>query len=429
MKKILSSLMILTLVVLFAASYVISSKAEGIFKAQIDQLNKDYPGVLQVEVLDYQRGLLVSEVRTNVILKQDVLPLQHQIRHFPWKVRIMTGIAGDSPLAAELAGLLPLEKLQLQTDVGLDGSSKTEFALAKLDVSDQQTNLLLEGFSFDCTLDGELNNAQLQLQLDNLAITEAGAADFALSDFQIHSQLSDLQGLPLGSSLLQFGRLSLNPEQESGFKLDNFSYQVSSELSGEQIIAQLKLHLATLELAGERFDEGLLQLRSNGISAPAARQMLIDVRQFQAQAIEQQSDPLLLQLQLLEIYAKLFQDGLTFTLDDLLLKTDGGGMAGKGKITLQGLNLAGQPLPFEQLDGAFQLDIDRPLFNAGFRLFSKLQSSGREINPAVLNEQAEQVAGGLIQKGILTRQDDGGYRLELSLSQDAVRLNGRPVNL
>ena len=104
-------------------------------------------------------------------------------------------------------------------------------------------------------------------------------------------------------------------------------------------------------------------------------------------------------------------------------------MQGQGSVTVQELDFSGASmLALDKLGGQFQLDIDRSLFNAGFRMFDNLQRQGEKSNPAVLNEQAEQVAGGLIQKGIFTRRD-GGYQFKISIEQGQAELNGHPFRL
>ena len=48
---------------------------------------------------------------------------------------------------------------------------------------------------------------------------------------------------------------------------------------------------------------------------------------------------------------------------------------------------------------------------------------------ALLAEQAEQIAGGLVQKGILTRQDGDKFRVDFSWAGGQGILNGEPLQL
>ena len=78
----------------------------------------------------------------------------------------------------------------------------------------------------------------------------------------------------------------------------------------------------------------------------------------------------------------------------------------------------------------FQLEIDRGAFIIGYRLLNDLQSAqGQYQNRAVLAEQAEQIAGGLVQKGIFTRQDGDKFRVDFSWAGGQGILNGEPLQL
>ena len=74
---------------------------------------------------------------------------------------------------------------------------------------------------------------------------------------------------------------------------------------------------------------------------------------------------------------------------------------------------------------AGHLEFNRPLFAAGYRFYDKFRT-GKNENIAVLNEQAEQLAGGLVQKGILTRES-GNLSLNFLFSHGQKTLNGKPL--
>ena len=110
----------------------------------------------------------------------------------------------------------------------------------------------------------------------------------------------------------------------------------------------------------------------------------------------------------------------------LALRSGDGVMQGQGRFELPVTPVSGLQA-FSAIQGRFQLDIDRSFFATGFRLLDKLQNEGKTaLNRAVLAEQAEQLAGGLLQKGLLARHPDGGYRIDFSLEQGQGSLNGKP---
>lgn len=421
MRKIFSGLMILTLVVLFVATYLCSQKTEEVFKAQVDELNSYYGGILQVELLDYRRGLLVSEVKTRLSLSQQVLPLQHQIRHFPWKVRVLTQVAAYS----ESVDMLALEQLKLQTDVSLKGDSQSRLVLPELNFSDGKLNLQLQGLRFGCRLDGHLSEGQIDVQLGGLTFAEPGGAQFVLGGVSLQSKFVDMQGLPLGGGVVQVERFAWQADGQADFELKDLRYTADSRLEQEMYASGFDLQLGALKLGGETFTDGQLQLQVAGLDGATIRQVQASARQLQAELIGQQVDPLILQLQLLGLYSQLLEKGLTFSLSHLELRTTDGLLQGNGRLALQGFDLSGGNLAaFEQLSARFQLDLDQPVFAAGFRAWDFFQHPESKRNAAVQDELAGQLAGGLVQKGILVRKD-GGYRLDFSVDRGEAKLNGK----
>jgi uncharacterized protein YdgA (DUF945 family) len=320
--------------------------------------------------------------------------------------------------------------LQLQTDINLDGASQSQLSLPEVTFSDDKSQLQLYGLRFTFSLDGQLSDGQMSFQLDSLKLSETGDAEVTIADVALSSQFTDLQGVPRGDGEFRVGTFALKQQQNPGFELNDLRYSASSTLDDNQLTSGLDLQLATLKLGGEIFTNGRAQLKVRGIDVAAVREMQTSARQLQAELHGQQVDPVILQLQMLELYSRLFQAGLEVSLQQLSLQSDGGTLQGQGMVNAQGLNLAGgNPLAFDKFDGQFQLDIDQALFNAGFRSLDNLQRHGQTSNSAVQNEQAEQLAGGLLQKGIFSRRKDGGYRLELSIEQGQAELNGNPIQL
>ena len=423
MKKILSGVMILILVLLFVATYVCSSRTETVFKAEIERLNQNYPGLLQLELIDYQRGFLVSEAKTRLELRGESLLLLHQLRHFPWMVRVNSWIdaaaSTDDPVERRL-----LEQLQLQTDVSLDGAADSRFELPQLTISEGETELQLQGFCFSTQLETGLNAGTIDFRLQQLTVTEAGAGTLQLVGMQLQSDFRDLQGLPLGRGMLQLEQLTLTPGAGDPFALQGVNYQVATEQAADSLSSRVELQLADLQLGGEHFHDGRLVLNLAGVNVEVARRLQQEVQQLQRDYSRQPTDPLLLQLQLVGLYSQLLSEGVSLSLEQLSLQGDPGELQGEGRFELTQAAGAGGLQSLNGLQGQLQLQLDQDFFSSGFRLVDALQRQGRKTNRAVLNEQAEQLAGALVQKGILVRQA-GGYRLDFSVAQGQALLNGQ----
>ncbi|SHJ39566.1 Uncharacterized conserved protein YdgA, DUF945 family [Malonomonas rubra DSM 5091] len=412
MRKVVSALLILTLILLFAATYVCSSKTETVFAEQVAEINQLYPGLIKLELSDYQRGFLLSTARTRVDLRGEQLELSHQIRHLPWKVQIYTSFSEGSELA---------ERPQLQTDVSLQGAVESRLGLPLLAVAADDTEVRLEGLQFSCRLQPGLTDGDVSLQLTELTLIERGNGELHLGDLDLQSTISDQQGLMIGAGKMSLGSLQVQAEEQS-FALEGVRYTVENTLQGEAVAGAFELSLDRLQLADEEFNNGRLRMRIAGLDAETLREMQQSARDLQQQFASGQSDPLMLQLQLFALYGQLFQQGLILSIEQLELQSDEGAATGKGEFALAQGDVSGL-MAFEQLNGDFQLQLDQTFFSAGFRMLDRLQSSVVR-NRAVLNEQAEQLAGAFVQKGIL-QQTDSGYRLDFAVRQGQPLLNGQ----
>ena len=184
-------------------------------------------------------------------------------------------------------------------------------------------------------------------------------------------------------------------------------------------------------MLNEQFSNAELKLAISGIDSAAVRNIQETLIQLQGDLIGQQVDPMVLQFQMIGLYSQLFREGIDLNLERLALQTADGGLTGVGSLHLEQLNLAGPgSLGFDMLKANFQLDLDHATFAALFRLIDSLQRKDlAPVNRAVLTEQAEQLAGAFVQKGLLSRRQDGGYRSELVVDEGKAELNGNPFKL
>lgn len=425
MRKIIASLLIIPLLLLLGVGYYNSIKTEAAYRAQLEQLNRNYPGLLQLQLVDYQRGLLVSKAQLSLqIQNQQPLVLTQQLRQLPWGLTITTRLADASPLALELAERLPLADLQLVSEIALSGASKTSFALPVADFELEDGRMSFKDLRFSCQLDGQLSNAVLSLQLGQLELQDQQSR-ILLSGFDFNSQFTENQGLPLGDGELTLARFSGNAAAQPAFDLKGLRYQVATRLDGDKLSTALLLSVAELALLHEKFTAAELKLTLTGLKAATLREIQRSAKQLQADLLAGQVEPFLLQLQLFSLYAQLLQDGLSLKLERLALQAETGSLHAQGGVSLVGSG----PLSFDRLKADLLLELDAGAFAALFRLFDSLQRQGQPAeNRAVLTEQAEQLAEAFIQKGLLSRSA-GGYRSELKIEQGAAVLNGSPFKL
>ncbi|MBE9486652.1 MAG: DUF945 family protein [Chloroflexi bacterium] len=426
MRKLMTVLMLLILAGLFASTYVCSLKTEENFANQVARFNRSYPGVLHVTVDDYQRGLLVSKVQTSLSLPgRDLLELQHRIRHFPWGIKIWTGISKNSRFAT----FLPVKEFLLETDIGLNGIADSRFEMPELTLHHDQEELQLTGLSLRGRFDSEEHSGDLKLKFESLKVVENDKVRIDLVGVNFTSVFREQQGIPLGEGRLQLEHLQVQSAEQGGFGLNGLQSVVSTLLENGEFSSALDLKIAELTCAEEEFSAGRLQIKLSGIAVATLRDLQERVKQLQTDLLSRKKDSLSVQLQLLGIYSELFKEELSIELEQLVVQTAGGELSGQGKLALQELPSSGSAGVFERLSGELQLKITKAAFAAGFRLFDKLQRKGRSVvNAAVLNEQAEQLAGALMQKGIFTRTTADAYQLDFTFERGQLLLNGQELN-
>lgn len=432
MKKILSILMVLTIVTLFSLTWYFSHKTEQIFTDQITTINQASPELVNIELIDYQRKLFASKAETAVSINGGKeVRLNHQMRHFVWGVEMITTLSPDSALAKNVVINTPHEPLQLTTDFSLLGASKSRFILPQFQIEDESGNLKITGFSAGWDLSSDLTMGNFVCFLDNLQLQLADQGELNLANLKISTQITDVQEVPLGNGTLQLEKLQLIGDEKPAIEFKNLQYRGETDLIQGLFSSTAELSFPQLILAGETLSDGKIKLTLSGIDAELLRALQQTAGKLQQQALDQQSNSLELQLQLFGLYSELLSSGMTLTLEEFSLNTANGGVSGTGALTLLKESVAGSSLfSLEDIKANFQLEIDHGAFVTGYQLFDNLQSSeGHYQNQTVLAEQAEQISGGLIQKGIFTRQDGDKFHMDFSLVDGKGRLNGKSFQL
>lgn len=427
MKKILSILMALTIVVLFTLTWYCSRKTEQLFTEQITAINQASPELVNVELINYQRKLFSSKAETAVSISgEEEIRLNHQIRHFIWGVKMATTLASDSALAKNIATQIPLDQLQLTTDFSLLGASKSRFILPQFQFEDESGSLEITGFSIGWDLSSDLTMGNFICLLDTLRFQQTDQSGFNLENLEISTQITDVREIPLGDGKLQLEKLQLIKQGAPSIEFQDIQYLGKTNLSQEIFSSTADLHISQLLMAGETLSNGQLKLTLSGIEAELLRSIQQTAEQLQQQALNQQSSPLELQLQLLGFYSELLNSGITLTLEELSLNTESGGVSGTGELALlKDATAESSFFSLENIVGSFQLEMDQGTFVTGYRLFNNLQSTGDKYqNPAVLAEQAEQIIGGLVQKGIFVREGEDKFRIDISWAEGQGKLNG-----
>ena len=389
LKKVLTTLMILIILVLFALTWYSSRRTEQLFIAQIETINNSYPHLIQIHLENYQRHLFVSQARTKISTARQELTLNHQIRHFLWGMTITSSLAEDSGLAIQLAEKIPIAQLTLVSDINFKGTvkSRLEFPGESLSAADG---------SF------ELSGLKFNWQPDEVSISP---------NFELK-----LKKLVLG-------------QNQRAIRLADLTFRASSYLENETYSNTGALHISRLDLAGEQLHNGRITLKLSGLRQKSLQELAVQLQRMvtSGQAASPQT-----QFDLLALYAEILKSGLTLKLEELLLESARGKLIGTGLLILQPTDDFLEALvSMSNINAGFQLALNRDIFKTGYRLVNNFpdDSGGFHQPPAVLDEKAEQLIEKLIAQGIFTKQQETGrFGIDFSFSGGEASLNGRVVN-
>ena len=389
LKKVLTTLMVLIILVLFALTWYSSRKTEQLFIAQIETINNSYPQLIQIQLENYQRHLFVSQARTKISTARQELTLNHQIRHFIWGMTITSSLAENSGLAAQFAEKIPVAQLTLVSDINFKGTVKS----------------------------------RLEFPGESLRATDGS---FAISGLTLNWQPAEPSISP--NFELKVKKLVLGQTQRA-ISLEDMAFSASSYLENETYSHADALHISRLDLAGEELRNGLITLKLSGLHQESLQDLAV---QLQRMVTSEQTVSPQTQFDLLALYAEILKSGLTLKLEELQLESATGKLIGTGFLILQPTDdILGALVSMSNINAGFQLALNRDIFKTGYRLVNNFPADGEGLfqPPTVLNEKAEQLIEKLIAQGIFTKQQETGrFGIDFSFSGGEASLNGRVVN-
>ncbi len=431
MKKIISSLLVLTIIALFSLTWYCSHQTQLIFTEQVSTSNQALAEFGKIELIDYQRNLFTSTAKTAVSLSGgEEIRFNHQVRHFVWGVKMVTTLAPNTTLTDKMTSIVPLEELQIITDFSLTGASESQLIIPEITFEEEGSHIGIAGLSVGWNLNNDMTTGGVVFHLDHFQFKQDGQGGLSLSNLKLMSQITDVKEVPLGNGELQLGSLQITKQNKPVILCEDIHYKGKTELNQGSYNSLAELNIENLLLGKESFNKGQLKFSISGMESKKLRSLMQTAQQLQQQSLEIQGNSNELQLQLLSFYTQLFDSGVTLTLDKLSLQTEGGKFNGTGKLTLLN-HPARENMPFflGNLAGALRLIIDRGAFVTGYRFLNNLNIVEDDYqNPAILAEQAEQLAGGLIQKGIFVPKGKDHYLLDFTWSEGSGKINGVPLN-
>ncbi|MCW8859939.1 MAG: YdgA family protein [Deltaproteobacteria bacterium] len=389
LRKVLSTLMVLIIIALFALTWYSSQTTEKLFTEQVEVINRAYPQLLEIKIDQYQRKLFTSQARTTVKMPEQEIALNHQIRHFIWGLTITSTLAEGSEFSSAIVQQIPLEQLALISQVNFKGDISSRFSLPEGKFTLAGQTIAVTGLALGWEQGDELSAGQAEFRMEQLA----------LGVDQRRTELSDVL------------------------------VQSNSVLTEDNCANTTSIRFSRLLLAEEELLNGQMTFSLADISMKALRALQNSALEVQAQGISPQ--PSSMSFQLLGLYSELLQSGLSLRLEELSLETAEGKMNAAGALIFEPTDeILAALLTLSHISAQLQIKLDSDVFKTGYRLLNRTQDDEqRNVTVAVLNKEAGQVARDLVQKGIFVEQPGSDqFSVNFSLSEGQAILNGKALN-
>ncbi len=418
-KRRLTPILLIIILALFGLTYYNSIKAEQLFRQQLSELNQEAGITISLE--SYQRRFFSAEATTsaqNPLL--GTLRLHHLIRHFAWGGQMETRLIEAPLLEQAFIAQPPLTEFSLTSKAGLTGQLSNVLSIPELHL--QNGTLALNIENADASWHKKLDQpGQFALSADAFDV-QHGDEQFKLQQLEISATAADNFR---STSTLTTAALSLADAEQKLIQAGSLAATTSTELIDGKMVQNSELTVQQIDLLGEQFDNARLDMTLSAIDPELLAQIQGALHQLQRQALLGQEQGFESQMQLLGLYMQLIHSGVTLEVNDLSLQQQDSDFAARGHLKLPDSQSDFSGFSFTALDIAVQLGVDPQLFKSAW--FALNRARQQEQNRAVSDELAEQLLGGLEQKGLLSKNQQGRYSLDYQKNENGTILNGKSL--
>lgn len=353
MKKF-SLLTLLVLAVVFGAPAVIGIKAEARYQLAVERIQQSG---LKVISHSFDRGWFGSTAETGFLLvRPDYsaapseseslrLSLKSTISHGPL-VSNGVGLAEiDSEIKfGEKAIFPPNYPAEIHTLVEFDGKGATRVNLPPADIagSAEMPDLSFGGLSGEMKFDSRNRDIALHSVLQHLRISSAGQklAELGETRLETNSRTS-VSGLMLGSGEFRMQRLMLR-DSESGDQvvMNELAVSVESSEESEQVSAVAGYRMERIEVGGEVYGPGVLQVELKRLDGPVLARLQQNVAQLKNQTMSDAQRGMALLGVVMDAGSELLKSDPSIVIKPLRLVTPDGTVEGEISLRGDGLRMA-----------------------------------------------------------------------------------------
>ena len=435
-----------------AAPYWFGMQAEQAYKRSLEEVTKD--GQVVITHQTYERGWLDSTAEATYTLGGAPISLTatHKIHHGPIPFNgelefkpVLALIVSQANL--NLPAPMKLPPITGKTIVHLEGNSETHIAMAAGNSADPASgsSITWQGLSGDSTTSADMKQMTLKVILPLLQVNSV-TQKFSMAQAKIDANLQEgASGLTTGS--LSYSIDKLSGESDTGtMTINGLVLATSSTETGGNLSANIDLKMQSFSNATSSYGPGQINIKIRNLDTATLVKYQNEMRALQANKLPAEQMPSMFMGKMLALVTSLSKKAPEMEITKINFKMQDGEITGHGKLVLDGsktdisenpglllmaLNGEGVLLvPKSAIRTLTELDLTRQV--ESLKAQGKLsEKEMKKLTPQKVSEISSRAAPKYMDRYAANMKlvpDGDNYKVEASLSQGQLLVNGEPTS-
>ena len=442
-----------------ALPYWFGLEAEKTYSAMLDQLSRN--SGLQFTGKSYERGWLSSSAETVIRHPQATFEIvaHHHISHGPLPLdQLLAGgwqfaqahITSQIQLGApgkENASALP--PLTATTTFHFNGAGSVHAVIPPIKKTGEQGQLVdWRGMDAEMTFDREWKKFRFDARLPALTLAASEKqGEFTVSNVSLHSDMREgTAGYFFGDGALTIGQLGFSGGAER-VSLQGLELSTSAQPAGENVNLVIRYQLAEMRTGDERFGPGQLVMELRHLDAAALVKFKNEMDAINRGNLPPPQAAMMIAGKALGLIGTLARKAPELEISRLSFKTRAGEISGRARFVLDGrkADLSQNPMQLlTSLAGDMEIAIPAPVVKQllapairrdieAYRANGALSEADMaRLDPEKMAEIVDRIFPQYLMRNEFTRnlvEDNGLYKLTLTLRQGQMLVNGKPWHL
>lgn len=434
-------------------------ETEKTYTAMLDQLSRS--SGLQFTGKNYERGWLSSSAETVIRHPEASFEIvaRHRISHGPLPLdRVLEGewrlaqahIASQIQLgAADKENASALPPLTATTTFHFNGAGSVHATMPPIKKTGEQGQLVdWHGMEADVTFDREWKKIRFDARLPALTLATPGKqGEFAVSKVFLHSDIQEgTAGYFFGDGGLTIGQLEFGGGTERA-SLQDLEISTSARPVGENVNLVIRYQLGEMSTGDERFGPGQLVMELRHLDAAALVKFKNEMDGIYRGNLPAPQAAMMIAGKAMGLIGTLARKAPELEITRLSFKTRAGEISGRARFVLDGrkTDLSQNPMKLlTSLAGDVEIAIPAPVVKQllapqirrdieAYRESGALSETDMaRLDPEKMAHIVDRAFPQYLSRNEFTRnlvEENGLYKLTLTLRQGQMLVNGKPIHL